>query len=235
MVLQLLTLPERDVYIISNMSTIAFGSFGGYRKEGGRVLSGEELHRHVEKLVDQSAEWQRNHYDMWYNILSPNRKDTLFRRVIVTDGFFLYNDKGQQYWAPRNDKTSVAMYNFFGPAGKYHGDNGLGAFANGYEVFYVYDQMLGASGTMVYTHEMTHNSDGSIYFEGHGRREGEGPESFATGMLESVTNVSEKGLVLNSFYQGDKDSTTRYHTYDPVARFSSADALRDYMHGVLMC
>ncbi len=232
MVLQLLTLPERDVYIISNMSTIAFGSFGGYRKEGGRVLSGEELHRHVEKLVDQSAEWQRNHYDMWYNILSPNRKDTLFRRVIVTDGFFLYNDKGQQYWAPRNDKTSVAMYNFFGPAGKYHGDNGLGAFANGYEVFYVYDQMLGASGTMVYTHEMTHNSDGSIYFEGHGRREGEGPESFATGMLESVTNVSEKGLVLNSFYQGDKDSTTRYHTYDPVARFSSADALRDYMHGV---
>ena len=70
----------------------------------------------------------------WYNILSPNRKDTLFRRVIVTDGFFLYNDKGQQYWAPRNDKTSVAMYNFFGPAGKYHGDNGLGAFANGYEV-----------------------------------------------------------------------------------------------------
>ena len=232
MVLQLLTLPERDVYIISNMSTIAFGSFGGYRKEGGRVLSGEELHRHVEKLVDQSAEWQRNHYDMWYNILSPNRKDTLFRRVIVTDGFFLYNDKGQQYWAPRNDKTSVAMYNFFGPAGKYHGDNGLGAFANGYEVFYVYDQMLGASGTMVYTHEMTHNSDGSIYFEGHGRREGEGPESFATGMLESVTNVSEKGLVLNSFYQGDKDSTTRYHTYDPVGRFSSADALRDYMHGV---
>ena len=85
---------------------------------------------------------------------------------------------------------------------------------------------------MVYTHEMTHNSDGSVYFEGHGRREGEGPESFATGMLESVTNVSEKGLVLNSFYQGDKDSTTRYHTYDPVARFSSADALRDYMHGV---
>ena len=232
MVLQLLTLPERDVYIISNMSTIAFGSFGSYRKEGGRVLSGEELHRHVEKLVDQSAEWQRNHYDMWYNILSPNRKDTLFRRVIVTDGFLLYNDKGHQYWAPRNDKTSVAMYNFFGPAGKYHGDNGLGAFANGYEVFYVYDQMLGASGTMVYTHEMTHNSDGSIYFEGHGRREGEGPESFATGMLESVTNVSEKGLVLNSFYQGDKDSTTRYHTYDPVARFSSADALRDYMHGV---
>ena len=232
MVLQLLTLPERDVFIISNMSTIAFGSFGSYRKEGGRVLSGEELHRHVEKLVDQSAEWQRNHYDMWYNILSPNRKDTLFRRVIVTDGFFVYNDKGQQYWAPRNDKTSVAMYNFFGPAGKYHGDNGLGAFANGYEVFYVYDQMLGASGTMVYTHEMTHNSDGSIYFEGHGRREGEGPESFATGMLESVTNVSEKGLVLNSFYQGDKDSTTRYHTYDPVARFSSADALRDYMHGV---
>ena len=44
--------------------------------------------------------------------------------------------------------------------------------------------------------------------------------------------LAKKGLVLNSFYQGDKDSTTRYHTYDPVARFSSADALRDYMHGV---
>ena len=232
MVLQLLTLPERDVYIISNLSTIAFGSFGRYRKEGGRLLSGEELHRHVEKLVDQSAEWQRNHYDMWYNILSPDKKDRLFRRVIVSDTFNLYNDKGQQYWAPRNDKTSVAMYNFFGPAGKYHSANGLGAYANGYEVFFIYDELLGAYGTMVYTHEMTHNSDGSVYFEGHGRREGEGAESFATGMLESVTNVSEKALVLNSFYQGDKDSTSRYHTYDPVARFSSAEALRDYMHGV---
>ena len=52
--------------------------------------------------------------------------------------------------------------------------------------------MLGASGTMVYTHEMTHNSDGSIYFEGHGRREGEGPESFATGSVRVCNQMLAK-------------------------------------------
>lgn len=96
------------------MSTIAFGSFGSYRKEGGKSSLRCELIDMLKNLWINQLNGNRNHYDMWYNILGKTRKTALLRRVIVTDGFFLYNDKGQQYWAPRNDKTSVAMYNFFG-------------------------------------------------------------------------------------------------------------------------
>ncbi len=71
--------------------------------------------------------------------------------------------------------------------------------------------MLGASGTMVYTHEMTHNSMVLSILKGM-VNEGEGPESFATGMLESATNVSEKGLVLTVSIREIKIRPA-YHTW----------------------
>ena len=234
MLLPLLTLPEEDVYVISNLSTLAFGGYERYRdRVNNTVLSGEELRQYVRAKVDQSAEWQRDHYDIWYHLLSPEYKEKLFRSVMVSDGFGMKDSNSKYYWTTLSDKAIASIYNFFGPTGKWYGESkGAGAYANGSEVHYVSDRLLDKYGTSVYTHEMVHNSDGHIYFEGKGRREGLGAELYALGLLQSADNLDKDAIVLNTLYKGDKDSLTRLHTYDPTSRFTSAAALQEYVHGM---
>ena len=234
MLLPLLTLPEEDVYVISNLSTLAFGGYERYRdRVNNTVLSGEELRQYVRAKVDQSAEWQRDHYDIWYHLLSPEYKEKLFRSVMVSDGFGMKDSNSKYYWATLSDKAIDSIYNFFGPTGKWYGESkGAGAYANGSEVHYVSDRLLDKYGTSVYTHEMVHNSDGHIYFEGKGRREGLGAELYALGLLQSADSLDKDAIVLNTLYKGDKDSLTRLHTYDPTSRFTSAAALQEYVHGM---
>ena len=234
MLLPLLTLPEEDVYVISNLSTLAFGGYERYRdRVNNTVLSGEELRQYVRAKVDQSAKWQRDHYDIWYHLLSPEYKEKLFRSVMVSDGFGMKDSNSNYYWATLSDKAIDSIYNFFGPTGKWYGESkGAGAYANGSEVHYVSDRLLDKYGTSVYTHEMVHNSDGHIYFEGKGRREGLGAELYALGLLQSADSLDKDAIVLNTLYKGDKGSPTRLHTYDPTSRFTSAAALQEYVHGM---
>ena len=234
MLLPLLTLPEEDVYVISNLSTLAFGGYERYRdRVNNTVLTGEELRQYVRAKVDQSAEWQRDHYDIWYHLLSPEYKEKLFRSIMVSDGFGMKDSNSKYYWATLSDKAIDSIYNFFGPTGKWYGESkGAGAYANGSEVHYVSDRLLDKYGTSVYTHEMVHNSDGHIYFEGKGRREGLGAELYALGLLQSADSLDKDAIVLNTLYKGDKDSPTRLHTYDPTSRFTSAAALQEYVHGM---
>ena len=234
MLLPLLTLPEEDVYVISNLSTLAFGGYERYRdRVNNTVLLGEELRQYVRVKVDQSAEWQRDHYDIWYHLLSPEYKEKLFRSVMVSDGFGMKDSNSKYYWATLSDKAIDSIYNFFGPTGKWYGESkGAGAYANGSEVHYVSDRLLDKYGTSVYTHEMVHNSDGHIYFEGKGRREGLGAELYALGLLQSADSLDKDAIVLNTLYKGDKNSPTRLHTYDPTSRFTSAAALQEYVHGM---
>ena len=234
MLLPLLTLPEESVYAISNMSTLSFGGYERYRDTvDGTVLSGDVLRQYVHGKVDQAAKWERDHYDIWYNLLSPEYKEKLFRSVPIIDGFAMKDTQGRSYWATATDKNIDSIYNFFGPAGKWYGNNpAAGAYATGYEVHYVSDRLLDKYGTSVYTHEMTHNSDGHIYFEGNGRREGLGAELYALGLLQSADSLEKDAIVLNTLYKGDKDSLTRLHTYNPTERYQSAADLKEYVHGM---
>ena len=234
MLLPLLTLPEESVYGISNMSTLSFGGYERYRDTvDGTVLSGDALRQYVHGKVDQAAKWERDHYDIWYNLLSSEYKERLFRSVPIVDGFAMKDTQGRSYWATATDKNIDSIYNFFGPAGKWYGNSpAAGAYATGYEVHYVSDRLLDKYGTSVYTHEMTHNSDGHIYFEGNGRREGLGAELYALGLLQSADSLEKDAIVLNTLYKGDKDSLTRLHTYNPTERYKSAADLQQYVHGM---
>ena len=234
MLLPLLTLPEESVYAISNMSTLSFGGYERYRDTvDGTVLSGDALRQYVHGKVDQAAKWERDHYDIWYNLLSPEYKERLFRSVPIVDGFAMKDTQGRSYWATATDKNIDSIYNFFGPAGKWYGNSpAAGAYATGYEVHYVSDRLLDKYGTSVYTHEMTHNSDGHIYFEGNGRREGLGAELYALGLLQSADSLEKDAIVLNTLYKGDKDSLTRLHAYNPTERYKSAADLQQYVHGM---
>ena len=233
MLLPLLTMTEKGVYIISNMSTISMGAYDRYRDiVDGKVRTDAELASYVEERVRKSAEWQRDHYDFWYKILSDESKDKLFRSVLVYDGFALKDKNGQRYWAQPNDKQSTAMQEFFGPAGKWYPSKGYNAYATGSMTHFDNARLLEDYGNSVYTHEMTHNSDGAIYFEGFGRREGLGAELYARGLLQSTPSPDEATITLNTLFKVDKDSKTRLHTYNFKERVQNEADLKDYVHGM---
>ena len=233
MLLPLLTMTEKGVYVISNMSTVSMGAYDRYRDlVDGKVRTDAELAEYVEDRVRKSAEWQRDHYDFWYKILSPESKDKLFRSVLVYDGFLLKDKTGQTYWASANDKKSLAMQEFFGPAGKWYPSKGYNAYATGSVTHFDAARLLEDYGNSVYTHEMTHNSDGSIYFEGYGRREGLGAELYARGLLQSTPSPNEPTITLNTLFKTDKDSKTRMHTYNFKERVQNAADLQHYVHGM---
>ena len=233
MLLPLLTLPEESVYVMSNLSTLAFGSYERYRDNvNGNILSGDALRAYVRGRVDLTAKRLRGHYDIWYNLLNAEAKERLFRSLIVYDGFRVKNEAGELYWARLNDKNIASIRDFFGPVGKWYEIRPTdGAYANGSAMHFVTDRLLDDLGPTVYSHEMVHNSDSNIYFEGYGRREGQGAELFALGLLESAESLSSHGLVLNTVYEGNKDDLNRVHTYNPVERFNSDEAIQSYMHG----
>ena len=233
MLLPLLTMTEKGAYIISNMSTISMGAYDRYRDiVDGKVRTDAELASYVEDRVRKSAEWQRDHYDFWYKILSDESKDKLFRSVLVYDGFALKDKNGQRYWAQPNDKQSTAMQEFFGPAGKWYPSKGYNAYATGSMTHFDNARLLEDYGNSVYTHEMTHNSDGAIYFEGFGRREGLGAELYARGLLQSTPSPDEATITLNTLFKVDKDSKTRLHTYNFKERVQNEADLKDYVHGM---
>ena len=233
MLLPLLTMTEKGVYVISNMSTVSMGAYDRYRLDANnRVRTDAELVEYVEDRVRKSAEWQRDHYDFWYKILSDESKDKLFRSVLVYDGFLLKDKTGQTYWASANDKKSLAMQEFFGPAGKWYPSKGYNAYATGSVTHFDRARLLEDYGNSVYTHEMTHNSDGSIYFEGYGRREGLGAELYARGLLQSTPSPNEPTITLNTLFKTDKDSKTRMHTYNFKERVQNAADLQHYVHGM---
>ena len=233
MLLPLLTMTEKGVYAISNMSTLSMGAYDRYRLDANnRVRTDAELVEYVEDRVRKTAEYQRDHYDFWYKILSPESKDKLFRSVLVYDGFSLVDKNGQRYWAPANDKKSQAMQEFFGPAGKWYPSKGYNAYATGSVTHFDRARLLEDYGNSVYTHEMTHNSDGAIYFEGYGRREGLGAELYARGLLQSSPSPDEPTITLNTLFKVDKDSKTRMHTYNFKERVQNEADLQHYVHGM---
>ena len=233
MLLPLLTMTEKGVYAISNMSTLSMGAYDRYRLDANnRVRTDAELAEYVEDRVRKTAEYQRDHYDFWYKILSPESKDKLFRSVLVYDGFSLVDKNGQKYWAPANDKKSLAMQEFFGPAGKWYPSKGYNAYATGSVTHFDAAKLLEDYGNSVYTHEMTHNSDGAIYFEGYGRREGLGAELYARGLLQSSPSPDEPTITLNTLFKVDKDSKTRMHTYNFKERVQNEADLQHYVHGM---
>ena len=233
MLLPLLTMTEKGVYAISNISTLSMGAYDRYRLDAnGRVRTDAELAEYVEDRVRKTAEYQRDHYDFWYKILSDESKDKLFRSVLGYDGFSLVDKDGKRYWAPANDKKSLAMQEFFGPAGKWYPSKGYNAYATGSVTHFDAARLLEDYGNSVYTHEMTHNSDGGIYFEGYGRREGLGAELYARGLLQSTPSADEATITLNTLFKVDKDSKTRLHTYNFKERVQNAEDLQHYVHGM---
>ncbi|ABP92194.1 Uncharacterized protein conserved in bacteria [Streptococcus suis 98HAH33] len=173
MLLPLLTLPQENIFIITNMNTIAIGSYEHYVDDYSTVENRDK----VRQMVDLAAERQRDNADFWYKILDETNRDKLFRSVLNNEGYVMYGKDGTKSY--RNLTADVdAIQDFYGPINKWYREHPSikTAFADGSETYYITYDMLTDYGTALYTHEMVHNQDGDIYLKGYGRRIGQGME-----------------------------------------------------------
>ncbi|CYU62125.1 ZmpA/ZmpB/ZmpC family metallo-endopeptidase [Streptococcus suis] len=225
MLLPLLTLPQENIFIITNMNTIAIGSYEHYVDDYSTVENRDK----VRQMVDLAAERQRDNADFWYKILDETNRDKLFRSVLNNEGYMMFGPDGTK--AYRNLTADVdAIQDFYGPINKWYREHPSikTAYADGSETYYITYDMLTDYGTALYTHEMVHNQDGDIYLKGYGRRIGQGMEVYAQGLLQNVFNVTEMNLGFNAVY--NSDDANRVHVGDPVARFNSEADFNEYYH-----
>ncbi|WP_173234995.1 ZmpA/ZmpB/ZmpC family metallo-endopeptidase [Streptococcus sp. 544] len=233
MVLPLLTLPEKSVFIISNISTIGFGAYDRYRSK--EHPAGTNLNDYVETKAREAAARFRDHYDYWYKILDNENKEKLYRSVLVYDAFrFGTDDKGEKDTYQATFETNhPAIKHFFGPAGNNVVHNSNGAYATGDAFYYMAYRMLDKDGAVTYTHEMTHNSDREIYLGGYGRRNGLGPEFYAKGLLQAPDHPNDPTITINSILKYEEsEDPTRLQVKDPTKRFNNAEDLQKYMHNM---
>ncbi|HEP1844010.1 TPA: G5 domain-containing protein, partial [Streptococcus suis] len=225
MLLPLLTLPQENIFIITNMNTIAIGSYEHYVDDYSTVENRDK----VRQMVDLAAERQRDNADFWYKILDETNRDKLFRSVLNNEGYLMFGPDGTK--AYRNLTADVeAIQDFYGPINKWYREHPSikTAYADGSETYYITYDMLTDYGTALYTHEMVHNQDGDIYLKGYGRRNGQGMEVYAQGLLQNVFNVTEMNLGFNAVFTSD--DANRVHVGDPVNRFNSEADFNEYYH-----
>ncbi|NQP42718.1 YSIRK-type signal peptide-containing protein [Streptococcus suis] len=225
MLLPLLTLPQENIFIITNMNTIAIGSYEHYVDDYSTVENRDK----VRQMVDLAAERQRDNADFWYKILDETNRDKLFRSVLNNEGYLMFGPDGTK--AYRNLTADVdAIQDFYGPINKWYREHPSikTAYADGSETYYITYDMLSDYGTALYTHEMVHNQDGDIYLKGYGRRIGQGMEVYAQGLLQNVFNVTEMNLGFNAVY--NSDDANRVHVGDPVTRFNREADFNEYYH-----
>ena len=231
MVLPLLTLPEKSVFIIANISTIGFGAYDRYRSK--EHPAGTNLNNYVETKAKEAAARFRDHYDYWYKILDDKNKEKLYRSVLVYDAFRFGNDKDNRLQEANFETNHPAIKHFFGPAGNNVVHNSNGAYATGDAFYYMAYRMLDKDGAVTYTHEMTHNSDREIYLGGYGRRNGLGPEFYAKGLLQAPDHPNDPTITINSILKYEKsEDPTRLQVKDPTKRFNNAEDLQTYMHNM---
>ena len=231
MVLPLLTLPEKSVFIIANISTIGFGAYDRYRSN--EHPAGTNFNNYVETKAKEAAARFRDHYDYWYKILDDKNKEKLYRSVLVYDAFRFGNDINNKTQEANFETDHPAIKHFFGPAGNNVVHNSNGASATGDAFYYMAYRMLDKDGAVTYTHEMTHNSDREIYLGGYGRRNGLGPEFYAKGLLQAPDHPYDPTITINSVLKYDKsEESTRLQVKDPTERFKNAEDLQKYMHNM---
>lgn len=225
MLLPLLTLPQEDIFIISNLNTMAIGSYEHYVED----YSTTENRDKVRQMVDLAAQRQRDNADFWYKILDETNRDKLFGSLLNNEGYMMFGPDGKK--AYRNLTAEVdAIQDFYGPINKWYREHSSikTAYADGKETYYITYDMLGDYGTTLYSHEMVHNQDGSTYLHGYGRRIGQGMEVYADGLLQNVSSLDKMILGFNAFFTDDV--VNRVHVADPVERFSNEADFNAYFH-----
>ncbi|HFI0237705.1 TPA: ZmpA/ZmpB/ZmpC family metallo-endopeptidase, partial [Streptococcus suis] len=225
MALILLTMPERNIFVLTDMANTLIGS---YDNQSG---TSEE----IEKAIAKTAKTWAGHADYLYRILPPEHKEKMFRQIITWD-----NRRLKGLWRDVDSLSSTAvpsMKDFYMPLG-YSFPYGTGATAQSdlKDIFYSNADAIGNEGARIYTHELTHVADDDTFLLGHGRRSSMEFEVYARGLFETINWFDQDILGFNTIYdfsEYEKSSYGRRLTNLNPERFQSTQDLENYMRGYL--
>ena len=236
-ILPLLNLKKAHMFLITTYNTIAFSSFEKYGKNTAAEREASK------KEINLRAQEQINYLDFWSRLAADNVRNQLLKSEnmvpsAVWDNHFA-PDLG---WVDRMGHTKngdfAPIREFYGPTDKWHGNNGMGAYAYIFQnpqpqeaVYYILSSMISDFGTSAFTHETTHINDRMAYLGTWRHREGTDVEAFAQGMLQSPSLSNPNGeygaLGLNMAYERKNDGNQIYN-YDPNM-LSSREKIDHYM------
>lgn len=235
-ILPLLNTKKAHMFLISTYNTLAFSAFEKYGKNT------EAEREAFKKEIDLRAQEQINYLDFWSRLAADNVRNQLLKSENMVPSAIWDNHGAPGGWVDRMGHTKNGDYapirEFYGPTGKWHGDNGMGAYAyifenpqNSEAVYYIWSSMISDFGTSAFTHETTHINDRMAYLGGWRHREGTDVEAFAQGMLQSPAVTSPNGdygaLGLNMAYKRQNDGNQIYN-YDPN-KLDSREKIDHYM------
>lgn len=236
-ILPLLNTKKAHMFLISTYNTLAFSAFEKYGKNT------ESEREAFKKEINLRAQEQINYLDFWSRLAADNVRNQLLKSEnMVPSAIWDNQDVPGNGWADRMGHNKNGDYapvrEFYGPTGKWHGYNGMGAYAyifsnpqNSEAVYYIISSIISDYGTSAFTHETTHINDRMAYLGTWRHREGTDIESFAQGMLQSPSLTNYNGeygsLGLNMAYERKNDGTQIYN-YDPNM-LSSREKIDHYM------
>ncbi len=234
-ILPLLNIKNDDMYVVSTLGATIFGMYDPYidlkyRKEPEVY---QEKVKQVHKELDRLSVAWGDHFDFWYRMTNENGKKRLRQANIqVWDSYDAIDSskKSGRTWLYKYTNYSPAVYEFFGPVGERFEPTGISAAATGNFVYFYAARIIDNYGTAIFTHEMVHHFDGSIYLDGFGRRAGTGVELYADGLLQSAWRPNTVNYLLNTAITfGNEDNRT---INKGPERFQTREDLQEYMHGL---
>jgi len=236
-ILPLLNLKKAHMILITTYNTIAFSSFEKYGKNTA------EEREAFKKQVDLRAQEQINYLDFWSRLAADNVRNNLLKSEnMVPSAIWDNHDVPGLGWVDRMGHTKKGDFapirEFYGPTDKWHGYNGMGAYAYIFQnpqpqeaVYYIISSMISDFGTSAFTHETTHINDRMAYLGTWRHREGTDVEAFAQGMLQSPSVSNPNGeygaLGLNMAYERQNDGNQIYN-YNPNM-LNSREKIDHYM------
>ena len=244
-ILPLLNTKKAHMFLISTYNTLAFSAFEKYG------MNTETQREEFKKQIDLRAQEQINYLDFWSRLAADNVRNQLLKSENMVPSAIWDNHGAPGGWVDRMGHTKNGDYapirEFYGPTQKWHGDNGMGAYAyifdtprNSEAVYYIWSSMISDFGTSAFTHETTHINDRMAYLGGWGHREGTDVEAFAQGMLQSPavtsTNNDYGALGLNMAYERQNDGK-QWYNYNPNMLDSRAKIdhyMKNYNEALMM-
>ncbi|HFI0698343.1 TPA: ZmpA/ZmpB/ZmpC family metallo-endopeptidase [Streptococcus suis] len=225
MALILLTMPSRDIFILTDMANTVIGS---YDNQSGTK---EEIEARIEKTAKDWA----SHADYLYRILPEGHKEKMIRQIITWD---TKKVKGSWYDIESLSSRSKDSFKYFYMPLGYTYPIGYGANAQSdlRNIFYFNADVTSREGSRVYTHELTHVAEDDTFLLGHGRRSSMDLEAYARGLFETINWFDQDILGVNNifdFSEYEKSSYGRRLTNLNPERFQSTKDLETYMKGYM--
>lgn len=232
-ILPLLNLSDDSLYAISTTNTITYGAVDTYLAE-----KNDSNRAALKTTIADYATHQQAFLDFWYRISEQSERLKTYEPIIVTDslqGYSTGKASAEQLWSPKSGpKALIGVQEFIGPMNLYINFVRAGGQANGTNSMnnFLYKSLTN-DGHAVYTHELTHMLDKTVWLNGHGRRPDQLQEVFARGLFESLnmsaSPTSDPIFNLNTAYTISGDRTQNGHP----SRFQTSADLKTYMQGML--